>query len=734
MTDQDDVPLQADSFVRQQVFWPQRLPEAGAVGLLRHWAALTHAPQLVLEASADASGVEYFVGSQLRHASAVRRAVEQLVGGAIVTSADPEDQQSITTARRLQLSSRTRPLEPSDAAASTRSILHALTAVDKGERLTLQVVLGPRRPPRLAPVEPKRSDQSTVSKVLHGVLPERTSDARQALNRKLGQHGFDAVVRIGVHATTAERRRVLLLGLAAAIGTVEAPGVYVKLRPEKPRRINAPRSSWSAFTPSSHLTVSEVAQLSAWPISDGDEPPLPGQPPRHPKPIRPTPAMQSGSRVIADANAPGAVSAIGYDVTDALRHSWIIGPNGVGKSTVLLNLIVQDLEAGRPVVVIEPKDLVEDILSRIPASRRDDVVLLDPLSSRPVGINGLDGRYRRGHTPEGLADNYFAAFRALHGDSLGPRSSDILRNCLEALTRRDDASLVMLPLLLTNPGFRRSLTQHAMRDDPFAAGPFWQWFDSLSPEAVATVTAPLSNKLRPLLSKQLRAALAQRDPKFNVRQVLRENKVLLVPLQKGIIGPENAELLAALVIAELWQAIRERAGTPQRSRQPVMVYIDECQDFMRTPVDISDALAQARSLGAAFHVSHQYEKQLPPAMLDAFRSNIRSRICFHLHAGDARDMAAGQTIIAPEDFSSLPAYHVYASLIRDNSLQPWASGITRPAPPKTSDPSDIRRRSEEQYGQPLDTIEAGFAELLDSAGTTDDAAEIGAPTRRRRQS
>lgn len=735
MIDHSALPLDADSLAWQQLFWPQLLRGEAAFGLLRHWAAQTHAPQLILEASADITGVEYRVGSQLRHAQAVRRAVEQLVTGAVVTSADPDDRRAVTTARRLRLSTVTRLLEPSDPVASGRSILHALTTVQRGEHLILQIVLGPRHHPRLGPRELKRADQHPLSKVLHGVRTEYRPDARQALTRKLGQHGFSAAIRLGVHAATAERRRTLLLGVAAAISTVEAPGVHLTLRPEKAGRLNLPRSSWSVFTPSQHLTVSEVAYLSGWPISDRDEP-LPGQPPRHPRPVRPAPAMQTGERVVADANAPGSTSAIGYDVADALRHTWVIGPNGVGKSTVLLNLIVQDLEAGRPVVAIEPKDLVTDILARIPESRRDDVVVLDPLSDAPVGINPLDGRHRDRRSPEVVADSLFGTFKALYGESLGPRSSDILRNCLEVLARRDDASLVMLPLLLTNPGFRRSLTRQAIRDDPFAAGPFWHWFDRLSPEAAASTVAPLSNKLRPLLSKQLRAVLAQRDPKFNIRQVLREKKVLLVPLQKGVIGPESAQLLGALVIAELWQAIRERAAVPENTRDPVMIYIDEAQDYVRgIPTDLGDALAQARSLGAGFHLAHQYEKQLPPVMFDAFKNNVRSRICFQLHAGDAKDMAAGQSVLTPEDFTSLPAHHVYASLVRDNSVQPWASGTTRLAPAQTSDANAIRRLSEQHYGQPRDAIEAGFAELLESeVGSANERADVGAPRQRRRPS
>lgn len=732
MTDHgDDDTVSAGSLTWQQLFWPQPLTEATALGLLRYFAARTHAPQLILEARADVTGVEYLLGCQLRHRAAVRRAVEQLVDGSIVTSFDSADRDHVATARRIQLSTNSRQLEPADAVASQRSILHALTAVRKGERLTIQIVLGPRHHPKALPRETKRDSQLVVSKLLHGIQTDTRPGARQALAHKLGQHAFTAGVRLGVHAPTAERRRSLLLSLASAIGTAESPDVRITLKNEKPD-MNTPRASWSVFTPAQRLTVTEIARLSGWPIADRDEH-FPGQPPLHPRPIRPSVAVQSGVRVVADASAPGAGGTIGYDTTDALRHTWVIGPNGVGKSTLLLNLILQDLEADRPIVVIEPKDLIADLLARIPEKRRGDVVVLDPFDQAPVGINPLDAAHRHGRSPEVVADSLFGTFKAIWGDSLGPRSSDILRNCLDLLARRDDASLVMLPLLLTNPGFRRRLTRGMMQSDPFAAGPFWQWFDSLSPEAAATTIAPLSNKLRPLLSKPLRDVLAQQHPKFNVRQVLHEKKVLLVPLQKGIIGPENAQLLGALVVAELWQAIRERAGTADNTRDPVMVYIDEVQDYLRLPTDLGDALATARSLGAGFHLAHQYEKQLPPAMLDAFRNNARSRVCFQLQAGDAKEMTAGQSVLTIEDFTRLPAHHVYASLVRDNAVQPWASGVTHPAPAPTSDPSAIRHLSRQRYGQPIADIEASFTALIEGATDNDNTGDIGAP-RRRRQS
>jgi hypothetical protein len=212
--------------------------------------------------------------------------------------------------------------------------------------------------------------------------------------------------------------------------------------------------------------------------------------------------------------------------------------------------------------------------------------------------------------------------------------------------------------------------------------------------------------------------------------VLTEHKVLLVPLQKGVIGPDTAELLGALVIAELWLAVRERRAVPEHERTPVMVYIDEVQDYLKLPTDLSDALATSRSLKVGWHLAHQYRDQLSPSMRAAFEANARSRICFQLGAADARAMSAGQSIVAPEDFSALPAYHVYASLMRGNSVQPWASAITQPAPTPCSDPAVVRARSRAAYGRPQAEIEADFAGLIDG-GSSGDNPTINLGRRRR---
>jgi Type IV secretion-system coupling protein DNA-binding domain len=710
------------ALVWQQLHWPRPLDVAGPVAVMRAWAADPRSPVIVLEARANAEGVHYLVGCAGSSTPAVKRRLQAAVPAAQLTDLAAE-RVPVTAASRLKLSTRHRALRTDNPEAAIRQVLGALSQVGRGELLVLQLVLGPRRIP-LAVLN--HSPSSVVMPwyqvVWQGNGGTVDGEKRAALRVKVGDHGFAATLRLGARAGSAARRRSLIVSLFSALRVSEAPGLQARLVRDHPARLNAATAPWRWPL---RLNAVEAVALTGWPIGEQE---LPGQPPLHPKQVAPAQLAVPGDRVIGRALAPGVSGQLGYSVIDGLRHSWIVGPNGTGKSTLLLNLIDQDLRAGRPVVVIEPKDLIRELLARIPNTRRDDVVLLDCTDVSPVGLNPL---VRHGRSPELVADGLLATFQALYGDGIGPRSTDILANCLSVLARRSDASLVMLPLLLTNAGFRRSLTQQVIQADPIAAGPFWAWFDALSDEARSQVIAPLMNKLRPLLRPALRSVLGQRRPRFNIRQVLTDNKVLLVPLQKGVLGPDTAELLGALVTAELWLAVRERAALPAERRTPLMIYLDEVQDFLRLPTDLSDALATSRSLGAGWHLAHQYRDQLSPAMRGAFEANARTRICFQLNAADARAMAAGQSVIKPEDFSALPAYHVYAALLRGNSLQPWASGVTAPAPEPCSDPADIRDRSRRRYGQPLADIEADFAALLDQ-GSRSNSATATATGRRRR--
>lgn len=713
----------------RQLHWPRPLDPERVRAVLRAWAADQRSPRLVLEARSSIAGVVYLLGMPLGAQEQVQRQLATAVPGLQIT-APGRERSAPSSARRIKASTRHRALRSDDPVGLVREVLGSLTRVREGEELILQLALGPRRIPLAVPTQ---SPSSLVAPwwgvVLRGDGGVIDSEKRTALRTKVADHGFACSVRLGVVAASPERRRNLLLSLYGALRVGEAAGVQLRLSGTAPAKLAAPELPRMPWTWPLRLGVQELVAFTAWPVGDED---LPGQPTAHPRLLPPAPgttATLPSARIVARATAPGVDARLALSPMDALHHTHVLGPTGTGKSTLLASLIRQDMAAGLAVVVIDPQgDLVNDVLARVPDGRRNDVIVLDPSdAASPVGLNPLTTASR---DPEVVADGLLGVFRSLYGDNLGPRSQDILHACLLTLTRRDDASLVMLPLLLTNPGFRRSLT--GTINDPIALGPFWAWFEALSEGERHAATAPIMNKLRQwLIRASLRNVLGQRHPRLSVAEVFAQHRILLVSLAQAQLGPEGAALLGSLVVAELWQATQARARLTKSQRQPVMVYLDEFSAFLHLPTDLADALARSRGMGVGYTLAHQFLSQLTPAMRSAVLANTRSRMCFQLAPDDASAIARGTPELVADDFAALGRFEVYASLFAHGQVNPFASGRTLEPSPSTGSVAAIRRASRERYGQPLDVIEAEFAALLDTEPRSGTAPERFGRTPRR---
>jgi hypothetical protein len=690
-----------DRLVWHQLHWQRPITIEQVTGLLRLWAADPRQPKLVLEVQSDADGLRYLLAAPQRVVSAISTSVVQTLPGTVMTVSELP-RRSAHQVVSLRLSSRERPLRTAEPELVLRGLLGALDRVHAGERLSLQLVLGHRKRPRVVPAQ--RTSQSPAA-VWPRPAGAADTEARTAQRIKQTEPGFGCLLRIGIEAAEPGRRRSLTAGVLGALRAMEAPGVAFGVRQDAPERLAAASSPW--IWPLA-LNVVELASLTGWPVGESD---LPGVASLHPRQLPPTPALSATpERVVALATAPGHDRPIGLSAQASLRHTWVLGPTGSGKSTLLLGLIAGDIAAGRGLVVIEPKgDLVEAVLARIPTERADDVIVLDPIDSAPVGLNPLAGTTAEQVRVDGL----LSVFRALYADSWGPRTADILHACLLSLVRYGDASLLMVPVLLTNAAFRRSVVQQVTPADPVALGPFWSWYEALSDAERGAVIAPVMNKLRAfLLSPALRAVLGQRHPKLDLAEVLREGRILLVPLRKDQLGNGTAQLLGSLVVAQLWQATLGRSAMPERARRPVMVFIDEVQNYLHLPTDLGDALAQARGLGVGFTLAHQYLAQLPRELHAGLLANVRSRILFQLDHSDAVVMAKGHPELSAEDISALNAFEVYASLFAGNRVSPYVSGRTFPEPPELSDAEEIRCHSRAHYGQPLKEVEQEVLDLL----------------------
>lgn len=360
-----------------------------------------------------------------------------------------------------------------------------------------------------------------------------------------------------------------------------------------------------------------------------------------------------------------------------LMHTHVLGPTGSGKSTVLAQMALQDIEAGRGVVVLDPKrDLVKAILERVPADRADNVIVFDPaVQGRRLSINPLrDGR------PEQATDFIVALMRGLFARSWGPRTEDVLRTATLSLALAGQHTMVDLPRLLTDRTFR-SQVQATLPPHPLLAE-YWTWFEALSDAHRAEITAPLLSRLRSLLlAGPLHQILGQPNPAFDLDMVFKKRTTLLVPLSAGQLGSDAAGLLGALIVARLWQLTQARTGLPERARHPVMLYLDEFHQYLHLPTSMSETLAQARGLGVGLTLAHQHLGQLPADVRSAVLANARNRLVFQLPAKDSNAVAADMAPLTGADLQALGAYEIYLQTVDRASVARPASGYTTPLPP-----------------------------------------------------
>jgi hypothetical protein len=702
--------------------WPREVTAEQITQSFRLLATAAGQP-VIVETIGSPGEVEHRLALPSTQAEGMVDQLRAVTPGLSVEALPERPTLALARAVELRLNTRRRALRTDDLAGVSRAVLTALAGLHKSESLVLQWVLGRSLAPLAVPnrVEGLAHESWPTALLLapFSPPPPLDSDTRSALRAKQAEPGWQLVGRVGVRAKGANRERQLIRQVGGALNTSVAPGVGWRLRQTQPRGVNDARRPWRLPL---RLNAVELAALTAWPIGLTNELPVQRLGSRL---VAPTAAIPSSGRVIGQASFPGRERPLALAPTDALRHLHVVGPTGSGKSTLLLNLITQDVAAGRAVVVIEPKsDLIADVLARVPRSRLADVVLLDPTDTeRPVGLNllALNGR-----SPELAADQLLGLLHSLYAAHWGPRTHDILGASLLTLARTPGMSLAALPLLLTNAGFRRRVLRGI--DDPIGLSPFWSAFEAWSEQERAAAIAPVMNKLRPLLLRpELRAIIGQTDTGFDLRRVFTERKILLVSLSKGLLGPETAALLGSLVVAQLWQAALGRAAIAPERRHPVMVYVDEFQDYMHLPLDFADALAQARSLGVGFTLAHQHLHQLDPAMRASVLANAQSRIAFRLASEDARMVAAGGTL-APEDFSSLGAFEAYAQLVAGSTVQPWCSLRSMPPSGPTTDPALVRTTSRLAYGRDQADVEAELHRLYFGRAETD--ADDLAPRRR----
>ena len=375
---------------------------------------------------------------------------------------------------------------------------------------------------------------------------------------------------------------------------------------------------------------------------------------------------------------------------DRLQHIYVIGKSGTGKSTLLENMAISDIERGNGLCIIDPHgDIAEDVLKYIPEGRKQDLIYFNATEEgKPIAFNPLKGIHPKYHHL--VASGLVSTFKKIWSESWGPRMEYILRFTLLTLLCVPDATLLDIQPLLTNKDVRQGALGY-VGDEKILD--FWHnEFEKYSPTLRNEAIAPILNKTGLFItSDPLRRIVGQKTNSFRLQQVLDTGKILIVNLSKGEIGEDASSLLGAMLINAIQLAALHRASQAEHSRRPFYLYIDECHSFVT--LAFANILAEARKYGLSLFLAHQYTEQMDDRVRAAIFGNVGTMIAFRVGAPDAEHLAKEfYPAFTENDFVHLPRYSMYLKLMIDGTVSEGFSASTlAPKLPKKTDYLNINR-------------------------------------------
>ncbi|MEI6660323.1 MAG: type IV secretion system DNA-binding domain-containing protein [bacterium] len=395
---------------------------------------------------------------------------------------------------------------------------------------------------------------------------------------------------------------------------------------------------------------------------------------------------------------------------DRRQHMYILGKSGTGKSVLMSNLIVQNIQNGEGVCVVDPHgELVEEILHSIPENRVKDVIYFNPADTEfAIGFNVIqvdDPKYK--HL---VASGLMGIFTKIWANAWSARMEYILNNAILALLDTPNTTLLGIPRLLVDKDYRQMIISNLK--DPVVKA-FWvheyeQWREQFRNEAIA----PIQNKVGQFLSTSIiRNVVGQSTSTIDIFKVMNEGKIFLVNVSKGRIGEDNSALLGGMIITKIQLAAMERVRIPEDERKDFYLYVDEFQNFATDA--FANILSEARKYRLNLTIAHQYTAQIEnkdgSQVRDAVFGNVGTMIIFRVGADDADFLEKEfEPEFMAQDLVNLPNYNVYLKLMIDGVTSRPFSATT--LPPIKIDPADgvkdsIIESSRRLYAKPRAEIE-----------------------------
>ena len=598
------------------------------------------------------------------------------------------------------------------------SVVGALNGVAEGELACLQILFRAVRNPWSGSI--LRAVMDNEGGAFFRDAPEMLSLARQKVARPL----YAVVVRLAAKSASRQRAWDLVRSMSAGFGRLCDPPsneLIPLTNDEYPDALHVDdllrrRSHRSGMILNGDELVSLVHLPSASVRSERLS--------RDAKKSKAAPALAQGNEFIIGDNAhKGRVIEVSLSASQRLRHTYIIGASGTGKSTLLLNMIVQDIEHGHGVGVLDPHgDLIDAIIKRIPDERLDDVVLLDPSDEDyPVGFNILSAHSELEKTL--LSSDLVAVFRRL-STSWGDQMNSVLANAILAFLESDiGGTLLDLRRFLVDPIFRRQFLRTVK--DPEVVFYFEKEFEMLGGRPQAPVLTRLDTFLRP---KPIRYMVAQKKTSLDFRKIMDERKIFLARLSQGAIGEENAYLLGSFLVSKFHQVALSRQEIGEEQRHDFFLTVDEFHNFLAP--SLAQILSGARKFHMGLVLAHQDLLQLwrvDAGIGSATMTNPCTRICFRVGDMDTKRLEGGFSTFNAADLQTLGIGEAIARVERsdyDFNL------TTKDVVPVAAELAERRRarviaHSRATYARPRAEIEAEITAYWASIREGEQAAPTG---------
>ena len=397
----------------------------------------------------------------------------------------------------------------------------------------------------------------------------------------------------------------------------------------------------------------------------------------------------------------------GIKTDDRRKHMYIIGKTGMGKSTLLENMVIQDIQRGHGVAYVDPHgDTVETLLNFIPSHRINDVVYFNPSDiDYPIAFNILES-VDEPHQKNLVASGLVAVFKKLWADSWGPRLEYLLRNAILALLDYPGATLLGVTRILVDKEFRKKVVEKIK--DPVVKS-FWvNEYTKYSNQFQVEAISPIQNKVGQFLSmSMIRNIIGQVKSTIDIREIMDKKKILLLNLSKGRMGEDASALLGATMITKMQLAAMSRVDLPEKSREDFYLYVDELQNFATE--SFANILSEARKYRLNLIMAHQYIEQLPEELRASVFGNVGTLINFRVGAADAEFLAKEfMPVFTETDLVNLTKYDMYLKLmINGVTSDPFSATGLLPLldGPKENSADKIIKVSRERYALSREIIE-----------------------------